>query len=185
MEAQTERQPTLQKPQMSVREMKAQIRRLERENAKLQRELDELKRKKTVGGTVRYQGIITSDSQVYDGDSLRNVRVKIADFNSRGTVWPGIVITNNGIYSTSSIRIAGIDAPEMRGGSAFEKMKALESRDALRRLMKQNGGRFQIKNPRFGKWAGRVLAEVWVNGKNVSQAMLSAGKAKRYAGGKR
>ena len=138
----------------------------------------------------RYFGVLESAKQVYDGDSLSKVRVKIADFSSRGKVWAGIEITDDGIYATSSLRLAGIDAPERRGSDSREKALAMQSRSALLHLiMEQGKGRIEVKNPRTGKFAGRVICEVWIHTEdgaiNVSDAMLETGLAKPYTGGKR
>lgn len=138
----------------------------------------------------QYEGIVESHKQIYDGDTIQDVRVKIADFYTRGEVWPGILITDEGIFSTADLRLAGIDTPEKRGSSDSEKKLAAEARARLViAVMDYANGRIRVKNPKLGKWAGRVVCEVWVriNGRdiNVSKWMLNTGLAKPYDGGKR
>jgi len=103
---------------------------------------------------------------VYDGDTL----------TVEAEIWPGII-------ARSSVRIDGIDAPEIRGRCRREKDRALMARDALRRLA---GDHVILRDVRKGKYAGRVIARVYTtDGRDIAAIMLKAGLARPYRGGKR
>ena len=183
-----------------VRRLRSRIQELTRENTELRKQL---KGRNARGRNTRvipqpvstirpYTGKLYRSSQVYDGDTLKDAHVKIADFNTRGEIWPGILITDDGVFSTLDLRLAGIDTPEKRTKNQREKALAMKAQAKLVDLMMgQANGHFFVKNPKLGKYAGRVVCEVWIRNPrdgsalNVSQAMLDAKMAKPYAGGKR
>jgi endonuclease YncB( thermonuclease family) len=114
-------------------------------------------------------GDVTVDKviSVYDGDTIR-VNIKY---------YPPIIGENMGI------RIAGIDTPEMRDKRPKIKKLAKQAKQfALIRL--QNGNKIILKNMKRGKYF-RIVAEVWVDGKNLGDELIKAGLAKRYGGGKK
>jgi endonuclease YncB( thermonuclease family) len=47
------------------------------------------------------------------------------------------------------------------------------------------GGVVRLHNVRNGKWAGRVVARVTVDGKDVAAILISEGLGREYHGGKR
>ena len=140
------------------------------------------------------------EKQVYDGDTLKDVRVLIHrhDFipEEYGTPWPGVHITQRGVEIETDIRIAGIDTPEKRvstknpdgtrrseASRQREKSAALASRQALIDLLKSNANGFSIFDPILGKYAGRTVADVAVNEMNVATYLIERGHAKLYDGG--
>lgn len=80
------------------------------------------------------------------------------------------------------VRLDGIDAPEIRGGSAAEKTAALASRDWLRQLVINKP--VTLENVGTEKY-GRVLATVKYRGKDLSKLALEKGHAVKYDGGKK
>ena len=104
---------------------------------------------------------------VYDGDT----------FTAEVFVWPGQV-------NRVKVRIAGIDAPEIRGKCAREKILARRARETLRRIL-ERAKRVELRNVRLGKYAGRVIADVYADGISVADEMIRRGLAVRYDGGKR
>lgn len=153
-----------------------------------------------------YQGQLDTPAQVYDGDTLSDVQVKIADFHERGEVWPGIFLTDEGVFSTFNLRLAHIDTPERRPRKTWpdgtprseasrqrEKDLAMQARALLTHLLLDaGGGQFIVTRPTLGKYAGRVVCEVWIEhpeqpGKllSVAQVLLDAKLAKPYEGGTR
>ncbi len=147
-----------------------------------------------------YQCEIGMEAQVYDGDTLKDVRVliKAHEFSeySFGEHWPGVFITERGVEIQTDIRIAGIDTPEKRtstknadgsprseGSRAREKTAALASRQALIDLLKGNANRFSISNPIHGKYAGRTVADMSVGDVDVATFLIQQGHAKAYDGG--
>lgn len=80
-----------------------------------------------------------------------------------------------------SVRLNGIDSPEMRGGSAHEKALATRSRDAL--SFKIMGKIVTLCNVSLEKY-GRLLADVLLeDGENINQWMISNHLAVAYDGG--
>lgn len=99
-------------------------------------------------------------SAVYDGDTLT------ADIDLGFSV----------VLRRQSIRLARINAPEVRGTSAE---MGIRSRDALRdRVLGKDVLLRTIKDSRekYGRWLG----EVWVDGVCVNDWLLSEGLALKY-----
>ena len=82
-----------------------------------------------------------------------------------------------------SVRLRGIDAPELKASCAQELDKAEAAADALRNLLAQGG--VTISNLGLDKY-GRVLADVATRRTaDVSAALLAGGFARSYNGGHR
>ncbi len=95
-------------------------------------------------------------------------------FVAEAFVWPGHSVT-------VSVRIRGIDAPEMRGRCEAEKAAARAARTMLGRLLGQR--RVLVRNIGGDKYYGRVVADVTsAKGSDVAGAMLRLGMAKVYRG---
>ena len=100
---------------------------------------------------------------VLDGDTLE-VRVHI---------WLGQNIRTR-------VRLAGIDAPELKGKCARERDLALRARAYILAQLDQAAGAapVQLKEVRYGKYAGRVLARVeTLDGTDLGQGLVTAGKS--------
>jgi micrococcal nuclease len=92
-------------------------------------------------------------------------------------VWPGHRVR-------VSIRLRGIDAPEIRTRCLAEKAAGQESRRALEALI-GNGPVF-LHNIAGGKYFGRVLADARsAAGQDVAAHLLDRGFARAYDGGRR
>lgn len=109
--------------------------------------------------------------KIYDGDTI--------------TVAARLPYDGSPIYRYS-VRLAGIDAPEMKGGTANETGLATKSRDALHDLI--FGKVIELRENGKEKY-GRLLAELYYNdGKKVihiNQWMIENGYAVAYDGGKK
>lgn len=102
--------------------------------------------------------------RVYDGDTV----------DAKIRVWIGQEIE-------TSVRIDGIDAPEIKGKCAKERIQAEKARQELIRIL--NNEAVAIYNIRLEKYAGRVLAQVQTaRGINVGQHMIEKGLARAYHG---
>ena len=111
-------------------------------------------------------GEIAYCHSVYDGDSVRLC------WRSKGKNVKGIC------------RIMGIDTPEIRGSSDYEKELGIEAKNRLSEVVT---GKFVIiKNPGFEKY-GRILADLETSEiKSIKNFMLSDPMiARPYDGGKR
>jgi endonuclease YncB( thermonuclease family) len=104
-------------------------------------------------------------SSIYDGDTFR------------GTIkgWPPIIGEHIGI------RIFGIDCPELKDKKPEIKEKARQAKqftvDHLRKAKV-----IELKNLRRDKYF-RILADVYVDGKNLGHELIKQGHAKTYDGG--
>ena len=79
-----------------------------------------------------------------------------------------------------SIRVLGIDAPEVRGGCEKEKQVAKKARDFAKAFLSQ--GEVRLKNIDRGKYF-RIVADVFVNGKSLSKELMKRELAVPYDGG--
>lgn len=109
--------------------------------------------------------VITEVTSIYDGDTFR---ANIAH-------WPPIV--GNRI----SVRIKGIDAPELKGRCDQEKKLARLARQMTVEMLRA-GEKIELHNLQRDKYF-RVLADVHVGGKDLGAALLKAGLARPYNGG--
>lgn len=113
-------------------------------------------------------GPITADVvAVVDGDTV----------TVRARIWLGQSIE-------TTVRIDGVDAPERRGRCTAERVRA----EAARTFVTERIGDAPVvlRDVRFGKYAGRVLARVEAaGGIDLAMALIGAGLARSYAGGTR
>ena len=87
-------------------------------------------------------------------------------------------------YVETLVRLAGIDAPEMRGRCAEESALAERSRARLAALLA--GNRLRLVDVHYGKYAGRVVARVLTeDGRDVARILLEEKLVRPYAGGRR
>ena len=104
---------------------------------------------------------------VIDGDTIE----------VRAVIWLGQVVSTR-------VRLAGIDAPELRGKCARERALAERARAYL--LARLEGGeraQVRLRDIRYGKYAGRVLARVeTAAGEDLGRGLMAAGLARPYAG---
>jgi len=79
-----------------------------------------------------------------------------------------------------SVRLRGIDTPEMKGGSATEKAMAIKARDELsKRILNKI---VHLKNLETEKY-GRILADVYLEEECMNEWLIQEGYAKKYDGG--
>jgi len=81
-----------------------------------------------------------------------------------------------------SVRLAGIDSPEIRGKSDHEKKIAQDSKHALETLLLNRT--IILKNIKNEKY-GRILADVYLDNLHVNKWMLDNNYAVKYDGGKK
>jgi|PlaIllAssembly_1097288.scaffolds.fasta_scaffold00001_23 endonuclease YncB( thermonuclease family) len=83
-----------------------------------------------------------------------------------------------------SIRISGIDTPEMKGQCDSEKEKARAAKNFLsKKLSSTRAVTFGALD--WDKYGGRILAEVYFDGQDVGQMMIDSGYATPFRGGKK
>ncbi|MFK5949704.1 MAG: thermonuclease family protein [Methylococcales bacterium] len=111
--------------------------------------------------------IVAEVTSIYDADTFR---VNIQDY-------PPIVGEH------MSIRVLGIDAPEIRGKCESEKKRARQAKQFTVQALR-SAKIIELRNIKRGKYF-RLLANVYVDGQNLAQQLINAGHARPYDGGKR
>lgn len=111
--------------------------------------------------------------KVIDADTLK-VRV---------FPWPSVAIE-------TSVRLRGIDAPEKKRHKCPEEKQLSKLAIAYTKSIIKPGDSIQIFDVAFGKYSGRVIAGVRIVDMDslqisLSRALLAAGYAKIYSGGKK
>jgi len=83
-----------------------------------------------------------------------------------------------------SIRILGIDTPEIRADCPEEKELALQGR-VFANDMFRNANNIEFHNLKWDKYGGRILADVYIDGVSYKDEIIEAGLAREYYGGKK
>jgi endonuclease YncB( thermonuclease family) len=102
--------------------------------------------------------------KVYDGDTI--------------TIASKLPYADSPLYRFS-VRLRGIDCPEIHGKTEDEKARALCARKEMERLVLQK--QVVLKNIGTEKY-GRLLADVYINDLHVNAHMLQKGLALPYTG---
>jgi endonuclease YncB( thermonuclease family) len=111
--------------------------------------------------------MVAEVTSIYDGDTFR---CNIAGY-------PEIIGERIGI------RVAGVDTPEMRDNRPHIKKLAQKAKQfAVARL--RSGERIELRNMKRGKYF-RIVAEVYIGGKDLGQELIAAGLAQPYDGGRK
>lgn len=108
----------------------------------------------------------------YDGDTL----------SVRADIWPNMMWQG-------SVRVRGVDTPEIRGSCEQESTRALLARDYVRTLLVEKTVRLtEIENDLYG---GRVLARVYFVDEDtqetvsLAERLIALGHGRAYEGGTR
>ena len=103
--------------------------------------------------------------KVYDGDTI--------------TIASTIPIKDSPLYRFS-VRLNGIDTPEIKGSNEIEKRVALLARDALsEKILYKDVELINVQTEKYG----RLLAEVVFCGENMNEWMITKRFAVKYDGG--
>jgi endonuclease YncB( thermonuclease family) len=82
-----------------------------------------------------------------------------------------------------SIRVNGIDTPEIRGKCDKEKYNAQQAKQMVTDIL-QDAEQITLRNLERGKYF-RIVADVYVDGEDLGGLLVEAGAAVRYSGGKK
>jgi endonuclease YncB( thermonuclease family) len=104
--------------------------------------------------------------RVIDGDTI-DVTIEL---------WPGLT-------QRARIRLEGVNTPEKRTRLQCEKKAGIAATEFTQAFVDK--GAITVDGVRNGKFAGRVLGKVFVDGNSLSDALLVSGHARHYSGGKR
>ena len=103
--------------------------------------------------------------KVYDGDTI--------------TIAAKLPFDNSPLYRLS-VRLNGIDTPEIKGKTEDEKTAAKQVKDALSVLILNK--RVSLKNIQTEKY-GRILADVYIGELHINQWLITEKYAVKYDGG--
>jgi len=93
-------------------------------------------------------------------------------------VWPAVLIQ-------TSIRLLGVDTPELKGKCESERAKAREASAFVKKLLPA-GAQITLRKVKPDKYAGRHDADIFIEGdRSLADALIDAGLARRYDGGRR
>ena len=85
----------------------------------------------------------------------------------------------------SSVRIAGIDTPEIRTKNKAEKALGYKARDRMRQLCGKEVWLESLDGGKLDKY-GRVLARIYtLDGEDIPETMIKEGYAVEYDGSKK
>ena len=121
------------------------------------------------------QGQVATDAFVtgaYDGDTI------YVDAD----IWPNLIWTG-------SVRVLGVDTPEIQGACEQEKTRAILARDYVRNTLNEKTVR--LTNVESDKYGSRVLANVhtWdesmMEWRSIADQLIEIGHARAYDGGER
>lgn len=87
------------------------------------------------------------------------------------------------ILRDNSVRLRGVDAPELHDKRLYLRVKAQAAKAWLSERVRE-GDVLTLIDVKKDKY-GRLLATVKVNGQDLAQGLIAAGLAKAYDGGKR
>ena len=107
---------------------------------------------------------------------LYNYKAKIISVYDGDTVRMDISLGFNNWLLNQSVRLFGINTPEIRGS---QKLDGLISRDRLRDLI---GGKeiiLESHKDKTGKF-GRILGTIYLDGVNINELLVREGLAVRY-----
>ena len=79
-----------------------------------------------------------------------------------------------------SIRLFGVDTPEMRGTTDEVKALAMQAQQVTEKALK-GASKIELRNPQRGKYF-RIISEVWIDGESLADMLKAKGLAKDYDG---
>ena len=79
-----------------------------------------------------------------------------------------------------SIRLLGVDTPEMRGTTDKVKALAMQAQQVTEKALK-GASKIELRNPQRGKYF-RIISEVWIDGESLADMLKAKGLAKDYDG---
>ena len=86
-----------------------------------------------------------------------------------------------GEIANMSVRVRGVDTPEIRGKCESEKQLAQQARDYARKRLK-TAKAVEFCEPEWGRYGGRVVASVRIDGSPLDLELIDNGLARPYDG---
>jgi len=108
--------------------------------------------------------------------------IGIKDGNTLSVNLPGLPPPLNPV----AVRLRRVDTPESGGrAKCASERKLAERATHFTRQAIAAARSIEFRQPSWDKYGGRIDAEVWVDGKLLSDQLIAAGLARQYDGGKR
>jgi micrococcal nuclease len=117
--------------------------------------------------------LMTARAEPPDADSLYHYRAVITELYDGDTVTADVDLGVSVWLRGERLRLARIDAPNVRGD---EKESGLAAREFLRDLVLDRSLIVQTIRDGKGKF-GRYIAELWLDGENVNDRLVAEGHA--------
>ena len=83
------------------------------------------------------------------------------------------------------VRLRGVDTPETWRPKCEAERVAGEAATAFTERAVTGARAVLVRDPAWGKWGGRVIAELVLDGRALSAALIEAGHGRAYDGGRR
>jgi micrococcal nuclease len=116
----------------------------------------------------------------FDGSRFLCKCIKVYDGDTITVAFKPFQINNDENIYKYSIRLSGIDTPEIRTKNIDEKKKAIEIRDILKEKILNKF--IYIQCGKFDKY-GRLLGYVFYDDININEWLVNEGFANKYDGG--
>ena len=88
--------------------------------------------------------------------------------------------------SDLKIRLRGVDTPEKGGRAKCASERAAgQAATAFTRAQLVGASEVLVRDPAWGKWAGRVIADLIIDGRSLATALVATGHGRAYDGGRR
>ncbi len=85
-----------------------------------------------------------------------------------------------------NVRLRGVDTPETTWRAKCDsERRAGAAAAAFTRSSIDRASEIVIRDPRWGKWGGRVVADLLLDGRSHADELISAGHGRPYDGGRR
>ena len=85
-----------------------------------------------------------------------------------------------------SVRLGGIDTPEKgRRAKCAAERQAGQAATAFTMAAIEDARQVLVRDPKWGKYGGRVLADLILDGRSLASDLIAAGHARPYDGGRR
>ncbi len=85
-----------------------------------------------------------------------------------------------------SVRLRGVDTPEKgRRAKCEAERQAGRAATAFTEAAVAGAGNILVRDPAWGKWGGRVIADLVLDGSSLSSVLIEAGHGRPYDGGRR
>lgn len=108
--------------------------------------------------------------------------IGIKDGDTLTVTLPGLPPALNPV----AVRLRSVDTPESGGrAKCASERKLAEQATLFTRHAVASARRIEFEQPSWDKYGGRIDADVWVDGKLLSDQLIAAGLARQYDGGKR